>query len=161
MRLSPIVALLIGLAGCGGGGERAETERTTPSVPQIRGTSPLVPTEADGPPPKGAARVIRRWAAAVRAADWGRAADLVATGAHVQTGPEVERLTTRNLVLAWNTSLPCGAKVERIGGARGYAIVRFRLTERKEGACREDLGQITRTAIRVADGRIVGWYALN
>lgn len=165
MRLVALLALLVALAGCGGSGDRrartTETTARTIPTPEIRGLSPLIPTEAVGPPPKGATNVIRAWAAAVRRADWGRAADLFARGARVQTGPDVQRLTTRNLALAWNISLPCGAEIERIGGAKGYAIVRFRLVERPEGACGEDLGEIARTAIRVADGRIIGWYALS
>ena len=162
MRLTPIVVVLVGLAGCGGGDKRAQTTpvRTLPP-PEIRGLSPLIPTQAVGPAPAGAPAVLRAWAAAVRRADWGRAADLFARGARVQTGPDVQRLTTRNLALAWNISLPCAARVERIGGAKGYAIVRFRLVERPQGACGEDLGEVARTAIRVDDGRIVGWYALS
>lgn len=164
MRHQALLLLLVGLAGCGAGkDERGQTTATTARTiptPEIRGLSPLIPKAAVGPAPKGAPEVIEEWAAAVRRADWGRAADLFARGAHVQTGPDVERLTTRNLALAWNISLPCGAKVERIGGAKGYAIVRFRLVERHEGAC-GDIGQIARTAIRVTDGRIVGWYALS
>ena len=164
MRLLALLVLLLGLAGCGAGKDQraqttATTERTIPT-PEIRGLSPLIPKTAVGSAPEGAPAVIEDWAAAVRRADWGRAADLFARGAHVQTGPDVERLTTRNLALAWNISLPCGARVERIGGAKGYAIVRFRLMQRREGAC-GDIGEIARTAIRVADGRIVGWYALS
>jgi len=162
MRLIALAALLVGLAGCGGGEERAETTPTRElPPPEIEGTSPLVPTVAVGAAPEGAARVIRSWAAALRRADIGRAADLVATGARVQTGPALERLATRNQVLAWNSSLPCGAKVERIGGARGYAIVRFRLTDRIGADCTDGVGNVIRAAIKVADGRIVGWYALS
>ena len=162
MRLLAIVALLVGLAGCGGGGERAETTRTGPlPPPEIEGTSPLIPTEPVGPPPAGAAKVVRSWAAAIRNADWGRAADLFAVGAHVQNGGPVERLRTRNHVLVWNASLPCGANVERIGGAKGWAIVRFRLTERREGSCGAGIGNVARAAIRVAGGRITGWYRLE
>jgi hypothetical protein len=164
MRPLALLFLLVALAGCGASNDRrAQTQETKPRTiptPEIRGLSPLIPTEAVGPPPRGASKVIEDWAAAVRRGDWGHAADLIARGAHVQTGPDVERLTTRNLALAWNISLPCGARVERIGGAKGYAIVRFRLMQRREGAC-GDIGEVARTAIRVADGRIVGWYALS
>jgi len=162
MRLSLISVVLVGLAGCGGGGERAQTTRTTRTIPppEIRGTSPLIPTEAVGPAPAGAPRVIRSWAAAVREANWGRAADLFATGARVQNGGPVERLISRNVILFWNASLPCGATVEDIGGAKGYAIVRFRLTERKEGNCGDGIGNVARAAIKVDAGRITGWYRL-
>ena len=162
MRLIALAVLLVGLAGCGGGPERAETTPTrTIPPPEIEGTSPLVPTVAVGSAPEGAGRVIRSWAAAVRREDWGRAADLVSTRARVQTGGEVETLATRNHVLAWNASLPCAAKVERMGGARGYAIVRFRLARRRGAACSGGVGNVVRAAIRVADGRIVSFYLLS
>ena len=162
MKLTALVALLVGLAGCGGGEERAETTPTQPiPPPEIEGTSPLVPTVAVGAAPAGARQVIRSWAAAVRREDWGRAADLVATRARVQTGPEVETLAGRNQVLAWNASLPCGATVERMGGARGYAIVRFRLSRRPSADCDGGVGNVVRAAIRVADGRIVSFYLLS
>ena len=162
MRLLALAALLVGLAGCGAGEERAETTPTrTLPPPAIEGTSPLVPTVAVGAAPAGAAQVIRRWAAAVRRERWGRAADLVAVGARVQTGGAVETLASRNQVLAWNASLPCAARVERIGGARGYAIVRFRLARRPSADCRGGVGNVVRAAVRVADGRIAGFYVLS
>ncbi len=167
MRLSPLgLALLAVLAGCGGSGDRAERPdrtQTSPApqpAPEIEGTSPLVPTEAVGPAPAGAAKVVRSWAAAVREAQFERAAALFATGAKVQNGGPVERLKTRNYALVWNASLPCGAKVEEVGGAKGYAIVRFRLTERRGGRCGSGIGQVARSAIKVSGGRITEWYRL-
>jgi hypothetical protein len=164
MRPSALALVLALLAGCGGGGdERAETTptRTGPAPPpEIKGTSPIVPTEAVGPAPEGAAKVIRRWAAAVRAAEWERAADLFAPNARVQNGGPVERLESRAFAIVWNASLPCGATVEEVGGARGYAIVRFRLTDRKGSSCGRGAGNAARSAIRVEDGRITGWYRL-
>ena len=164
MRPSPLVLALVLLAGCGGGGERSERADTTSTrpapPPEIRGTSPLVPTEATGPAPPGATKVVRSWAAAVREAEWERAADLFARNAKVQNGGPVERLKNRAYALVWNASLPCGATVEGVGGAKGYAIVEFRLTERRDGACGSGIGKRARSAIKVEGGRMTEWYRL-
>jgi hypothetical protein len=163
MRLCALGLALLFLAGCGGGDERAETTPTEADPappPQIRGPPPIVPDEATGPAPPGAAAVVRSWAAAVREARFERAADLFARNARVQNGGAVERLKNRTYALVWNASLPCGATVESVGGADGYAIVRFRLTERRGGSCGQGRGRPARSAIKVREGRITEWYRL-
>ena len=121
---------------------------------------PVVPTRANGPAPAGAGTVVRGWASAVRRADFDRAAELFADGAQVQNGGPVERLTTPARKLVWNAALPCGAQVVEIGGANGYAIVRFRLVQRRGSRCDGAVGAPARAAIRVRDGRITGWFRL-
>ena len=121
---------------------------------------PVVPTTANGPAPAGAAPVVRAWADAVRRADVERAAGLFADGARVQNGGPVERLDTRERRLVWNASLPCGARITEIAGANGYAIVRFRLVERRGGSCGAGIGAPARVAMKIDDGRITGWYRL-
>jgi hypothetical protein len=50
--------------------------------------------------------------------------------------------------------------VRHVGGAQGYAIVRFRLTQRKGADCGTGTGHTARSAIRVKDGHITAWYRL-
>ena len=130
------------------------TAATAPALP------PVVPTKANGPAPAGAAPVVRAWADAVRRADFDRAAELFADDARVQNGGPVERLDTRSRKLVWNASLPCGARVAKLAGANGYAIVTFRLVERRGGSCGSGIGAPARVAMKIADGRITGWYRL-
>lgn len=129
-------------------------------LPDARALPPVVPSEATGPAPRGSAEVVSRWTAAVRRADFERAAQLFADGARVQNGGGVELLNSPARKLVWNAALPCGATVSRIGGADGYAIVEFRLVERRGGDCGTGTGQPARAAIKVRAGRITGWYRL-
>jgi hypothetical protein len=103
---------------------------------------------------------VRSWAAAVRHADFSRAADLFAIPALVQNSSPVVRLPTRSLVIGWNASLPCGATVSHVAGANGFAIVDFRLTRRPGADCGTGVGATARGAIRVRDGHIAEWYRL-
>jgi hypothetical protein len=168
-------------AGCGGGGgddagssqdktvpkparPPARPPATTPGRPPAPG-DPLalpagVPRSADGPADGGATRTIRRWTNALRAGQIDRAAGLWGSPAKVQNGTPVITLRTSEDVLLFNDSLSCGAVLTSTGGARGYTIATFRLTERPGGQCGSGVGARARTAIRVRDGRIVAWYRL-
>lgn len=160
--------VLVVLAGCGGSGERAQTAPreprdvmpTTPARPPDTDLPPIVPTEPNGAAPKGAAAVVRAWAAAVRRADFERAAGLFAVGAQVQNGGPVEELRTRDHALVWNAALPCGARVTSLAGANGFTIAEFRLTDRVGSSCGSGGGNLARVALRIRAGRITGWYRL-
>jgi limonene-1,2-epoxide hydrolase len=171
MRAACLLALLaMAVAGCGGGGDQPEQAREAPPQPreQPREQAPPagprlpegVPTSPDGPAPAGSERVIRAWLAAVRRADFEAAADTFARGAKVQNGGPVARLRTRAETVLWNAALPCGATLTSARGARGYAIVQFKLVDRPGAACGSGRGAPAYGAIRVRDGRITEWYRL-
>ncbi len=178
-RVALLPVLLAALAaGCGSGGDarddgapapRADREpppaQTTPDAeptppPDAGGLPREVPTVPSGPAPKGAERVIRSWAAAVREAEMDRAAGFFAVGARVQNGGPVERLRTRASAVKWNSALPCGATLTAIRGSRGYAIVEFQLVNRSGALCGSGRGAAAFGAIRVRDGRITDWFRL-
>jgi limonene-1,2-epoxide hydrolase len=119
-----------------------------------------VPTAPDGPAPAGSVAVIERWLGAVRRADFRAAADAFALPAIVQNGGPVSRLRSRAELVVWNAALPCGAKVAEAGGARGYTVLTFTLTDREGGSCGSGVGAPAYGAIRVRDGRIAEWYRL-
>jgi len=172
------------LSGCGS--SRDEND-VAPAAPPVVGAAPTVPGNQDltppaepppPPPPAGprlpdavprkaqaranpaAARVVRRWSAALRRGDVARAAAYFAEPSKVQNGTPVITLRTRGARLAFNASLPCGAVPTHYGAARGFTIVTFRLTERVGGDCEGATGNRARCAIRVRDGRIAEWYRL-
>jgi limonene-1,2-epoxide hydrolase len=186
MRLGPVCAALLALAvaGCGGGGDEprdsaredrppraqpapapdaapgAPTPRGAPDQPRLPGLPEGVPTSADGPAPAGSEPVIRAWLSAVRRADFEAAADTFADGARVQNGGPVMRLDSRARAILWNAALPCGATLTEVGGAKGYAVVEFRLTDRRGSSCGSGKGAPAYGAIRVEDGKITEWYRL-
>ena len=190
MRAALLLALCLVLAaaaaGCGGG---SSSEQDTPSAanPAPRGEdapapvpapggddgsggapapSPVpdlpegVPTSPDGPAPAGSEAVIRRWLAAVREGDFDAAAATFAPGAKVQNGGPVLRLKGRREAKAWNAMLPCGAKLTTARGAKGYAVLEFRLTDRRGSPCGSGTGAPAYGAIKVRDGKITEWYRL-
>ena len=131
-----------------------------PATPAPLRLPKRVPRQATAKAPVADAGVVRRWSAALRHGHVERAADLFAQPAKVQNGTPVITLKSRIERLAFNASLPCGAQPTRIGAARGFTIVTFRLTERVGGDCKGAAGNIARCAIRVHNGHIAEWYRL-
>jgi hypothetical protein len=152
--------------GCGGGQPKAAPATTAPTPP-ASARNPLalptgVPRTATGPADGVATRTIRHWAQALRGGRIERAAALWALPAKIQNATPVITLRTRADVLIFNDSLTCGAVLTGTGGAGGYTIATFRLTERRggHGQCGSGVGQRAQTAMQVRGGRIVGWYRL-
>ena len=82
--------------------------------------------------PRETRRVIERWLAAVRDADFERGASYFAIPSRVQNGGAPQTLDNPAVAIAWNASLPCGSGVGAPASSR----------------------------IRVEDGRIVEWVRL-
>ena len=147
--------LVLELARSSDDGER--TTAGTPPAPQ-RTVPKVAPTR---PTPRGAEPVIRRWLAAIRQSDFDRAASYFAVPARVQNGGPPETLDNAALVIAWNATLPCGARLEKLSGAPGgYAIAEFVLTDRAGSSCGSGKGAPAASAIKVERGLITEWYRL-
>lgn len=161
--LAVAVSGLLVAGGCGGGGPRdAPAHGPPPAARNPMALPAAVPRSATGPADAVATRTIRRWAQLLRAGRLQRAAALWALPAKVQNATPVITLRTRSDVLIFNDSLPCGAILTATGGAGGYTIATFRLTERRGGhhGCGGGVGQRAQTAVQVRGGRIVSWYRL-
>jgi hypothetical protein len=158
LALLAVLAVVI-LIGDRGDDERASAppaDRTIPQRPVPQG-----PSEKARPAPAGAERVIRAWTEAIRQADFRKAAGLFAVPARVQNGGPPRTLDNPALVIAWNATLPCGAKVTRVtGGPGGFAVTEFELTDRKGSSCGSGVGAPAASAIKVEDGHITEWYRL-
>jgi hypothetical protein len=154
------------LAACGGspGADRARTQPTAPKrAPAPRTPLELpagVPLDATGPADAAGARVVRAWSAALRAGNVEAATALWAVPSKVQNGTPVLTLSSRRFVRVFNASLPCGSVVTSTGGAKGFTIATFRLTQRKGARCDAAAGASARSAIRVRGDKIVEWYRL-
>jgi hypothetical protein len=166
-RTSVSIALCAVLAaGCGGSSEtagRARTQTAPPLAPAPRTPLELpegIPLAAAGPADPADASVVRAWSKALRAGDVAAATALWAVPSKVQNGTPVLHLSTRDYVRVFNASLPCGSVVTATGGANGFTIATFRLTQRKGGDCDAAPDATARSAIRVRGGKIAEWYRL-
>lgn len=167
-RLASILVIgVVGLSGCGGGdGDDDRVRAPTATTPERGERSPLalpegVPLEGSGAADAAQLRVVRAWANTLRRGDVAGASALWALPSTVQNATPVLTLRSRKAVRAFNGSLACGAVVtSSTGAARGYIIVRFRLTDRVGGDCATGVGNSARTAVRVRGGKIVDWYRL-
>jgi hypothetical protein len=137
--LACIAVLLV--AGCGDSGPNGDGR------PAQRAPAPATPD----------ATVIRRWADTLRAGDVEGAARLFGLPATIANGDAPQRLRTAAGILAFNASLPCGARLLRTRRREGYTIATFRLTERRGGDCGAGVGDIAATAFKLRAGRIVEW----
>ena len=167
-RVAPLLVTLlaISVAGCGGG-TRATTITQRAAPPSTSGgidpealPPRSIPRQPTGAPDPEAVRTIEAWARAVRRGDLTAAARLFALPARFQNGTSVLTLRRRLDVLAVTSGFSCGAIPTRFGGAGPYTLVRFRLTSRAGGDCRDAEGHTTGGAIRVVHGRIRAWYRL-
>jgi hypothetical protein len=133
--------LVLGAIGCGGGG--SGKPEPTPAPPQVQ-------TNND-------AQVIRRWSDLLRHGHVDSASALFAVPATVANGTPPLRLASRGEVLAFNESLPCGARLLSTVRRKQYTIGTFRLTGRPGGGCGTGTGEKAATAFRIERGRIVEW----
>ena len=109
------------------------------------------------PPPPPPAAVVRRWSAALNANDNVSAALLFAPNARVLQGPLDVRLTTPQLAVAFNASLPCAGRIVRITTKGDRATATFVLGHRPKHVCRAKPGERAAALFVVRDGKIVLW----
>jgi hypothetical protein len=126
----------LALAGCGSGDDQATSD------------------EADA----DAVQVIRNWADELRAGDVRAASERFAIPSVVQNGTPPLTLTSRDQVEAFNSSLPCGAKLTDATMSGRFTIATFELTERPgPGECGGGVGEQAKTAFVIHHGRITEW----
>ena len=160
MRRRATVVIAVLLAGCGGSGDEPERAEPAPA-PRMEAVPAPRPERPDTRVPAGSERVIRAWLAAIRAADFEKAASYFAIPSRVQNGGPPRTLDNPARAIAWNATLPCGAILTGIrGGPDGFAIAEFELTDRKGSKCGSGLGAPAASAIRVKEGRITDWVRL-
>ncbi len=136
--LSLLAALAI--AGCGGGSDEPEQAS--------------VPGGADA----ADVEVIEGWSDALRSGDVEKAADYFELPSLAENGTPTLALDTREKVLAFNESLPCGAELVSANSDGEVTIATFELTERPgPGSCGSGAGETAHTAFVIEDGKITEW----
>jgi hypothetical protein len=108
-----------------------------------------------------AVRVIQAWVDELRAGHVAAAAGYFTFPSIVENGTPPVTLRTRDDALAFNRSLPCGAKLIRATPVGPYIAATFRLTERPgAGSCGSGTGNLARTAFIIREGKIAQWRRL-
>ena len=122
------------------------------------GSSSNQDTSIPGGADPDAVQVIQKWADELRAGDVTSASERFALPTVVQNGTPPLELTERRQVEAFNSSLPCGAKLTAATPSGRYVIATFVLTERPgEGQCGSGVGEQAKTAFVIHGGLITEW----
>jgi hypothetical protein len=175
-RSAPVLLLLVLIAGCGGGDDKSADrltlttprESATPAPSGSGGEAQAAPgggSDTGDDKPGGAGpitakekAVVRGWADSLRRGDVEAAVRYWRIPAIASNGGQPVRLLSRRAVRFWNTSLPCGAKLESVERDANYVLATFRLTERPgKGRCGSGVGAKARTLFLVRDGKIIQW----
>jgi hypothetical protein len=117
-------------------------------------------SEPSLPPGHEGVIVIEGWVGALAKGDVEGAAGYFALPSVVENGTAPLTLRSRADAVAFNESLPCGAKLVRARPAGRFIAATFRLTDRPGGDCGSGVGELARTAFVIRDGRIVQWRRL-
>lgn len=148
---------LLPLAGCGedgGGGPGASSAATsTTTAPRQEADT----AEAD----PGDLRVIESWSKALSEGDVEAAAGYFANPSTAENGPLLVRIHSLEDAVAFNDSLPCGARVIAARTEDGLTSATFRLTERPHGDCGAGAGGTASTSFEIDDGKIVEWRRVD
>jgi hypothetical protein len=143
VRTAPLIALALSAAvaaGCGGG----DIDEAADAVP-----GGANPEEVE---------VIEGWSDDLRAGKVEAAADRWKIPSVAQNGTPPLELTSRDDVIAFNESLPCGAELIRAEPQGEFTVATFELTERPgAGKCGPGTGETARTAFVIEDGKIAEW----
>jgi hypothetical protein len=140
------LALSAALFGCGGNEGSGENGGGDES------------TEIPGGADPEAARVIDEWSTSLREGDIEAAADYFEVPSIAENGTPPVPLDSREEVIAFNESLPCGAELTSAGTDGQFTIATFELTERPgPGECGPGTGNTAKTAFVIEDGLITVW----
>lgn len=138
-----VLCLSLALAACGGSSDS--------------GGSGSDSTEAD----HEGVQVIENWADTLSSGDEKGAAEFFAVPSVVSNGTPPITLTTDTQVLAFNQSLPCGAKLVKAVPDGDLIDATFRLKNRPGGDCGPGAGGLAGTAFEIKDGKITQWKRLD
>ena len=131
----------IAVAGCGGNGGSSSDSEALPGGHE-------------------SVQVVEDWVNTLAAGDVDAAADYFALPSVAENGGTALTLHTHADAVAFNRSLPCGAKLVRARPSGGAITATFKLTERPGGDCGSGTGLLARTAFVIRDGKIVEWRRL-
>jgi len=141
-RLAALAVLSAGLlASCGGGNGDGTNESSLPTGHE-------------------SVAVIEGWVKTLSKGDAEGAAGYFALPSVVENGTPAVTLRSHADVVAFNRSLPCGARLVRARPAGRFIAATFRLTDRPGGGCGSGVGQLARTAFVIRGGKIVQWQRL-
>ena len=107
-----------------------------------------------------AVKVIKGWVDALRAGHVDDATDFFSVPTVVQNGTPPLELTSRQQVVQFNESLPCGAKLTRAEPRGRFILATFVLTDRPgpgSGQCGAGVGEIAQTAFAIHSDHITEW----
>ncbi len=104
--------------------------------------------------------MIQGWVDSLSKGDVEGAAGYFAVPSVVENGTAPVTLRSRADAVAFNRSLPCGAKLVRARPLDRFIAATFRLTNRPGGGCGTGAGGLARTAFVIRGGKIVQWRRL-
>jgi limonene-1,2-epoxide hydrolase len=108
-------------------------------------------------PPPSPPAIVRAWSAALNRNDNASAARLFAPNARIIQGPLDARLSTPQLALAFNASLPCAGRITHITVKGNRAIATFVLGHRPKHTCNATKGETAAAVFVVRSGKIILW----
>ncbi|MGH2957349.1 MAG: hypothetical protein ACRDL6_10180 [Solirubrobacterales bacterium] len=115
-------------------------------------------SEVPGGADPEAVEVIDRWSDELRGGDVEGAAAYWEVPSVAQNGTPPLELVSRDDVVAFNESLPCGAELIRAESEEERTVATFELTERPgPGECGPGTGETAKTAFVIEDEKIVEW----
>jgi len=140
-RVVALVVLAAGLLGaCGGGKNNADNSSVLPGHAGVA--------------------VIEGWVTSLSKGDVEGAARYFAVPSVVENGGPPVTLRSHVDAVAFNDSLPCGARLVKASPVDNFIAATFRLTDRPGGGCGSGIGQLARTAFQIRDGKITQWRRL-
>ena len=142
-------------AGCGG----EQTTTITGSTEDPTSTTSKAPDVAGADPED--VKVIEGWSDALRKGDVKAAADYFAIPSTAENPPLLTKIASTKAAIAFNDSLPCGAKVISAHTEGDLTTATFRLTDRPGGGCGTGTGGKASTSFDIENGKIVEWRRID
>ena len=109
--------------------------------------------------PSDPTKVVESWSQAINASDDDTAAGLFAPAAVVIQDGRRTTLNGKPEALAFNSSLPCGAKIVKTSSKGNEVTATFTLTRRPGHMC-DGTGESAVAVFRIDDGKITLWHQL-